>query len=149
MTKVAKLASINRHTSISGFTKFATELLLSSFGVSFQYVGFLRQCLLQQISIQCFDAVGWAVGRASERQKTEWWGAGVVICLEWGADLHMAQLMSMPLTVSCFSEIQTGFTFLLSAHLGSSGQRAFKRVCVRVSYSRYTAIIKCNTSCSV
>ena len=39
----------------------------------------------------------------------EWWGAGVVICLEWGADLHMAQLMPLPLTVSCFSEIQIGF----------------------------------------
>ena len=32
--------------------------------------------------------------------KTEWWGAGVVICLEQGADLHMAQLMPLPLTVS-------------------------------------------------
>ena len=39
-------------------------------------------------------------------KKTEWWGAGVVICLERGADLHMAQLM--PLTV-CFSKIQIGF----------------------------------------
>jgi len=38
--------------------------------------------------------------------------AGVVICLERGADLHMAQLMTLPLTVSCFSKIQIGFTFL-------------------------------------
>jgi len=30
-----------------------------------------------------------------------WWGAGMVICLERGADLHMAQLMPLPLTVSC------------------------------------------------
>jgi len=44
---------------------------------------------------QCFDAVGWAAGRA-----TEWWGTGVVICLERGADLYMAQLMPLPLTVS-------------------------------------------------
>ena len=43
--------------------------------------------------------------------KTEWWGAGVVICLERGADLHMAQLMSLPLTVSCLSKIQIGFPF--------------------------------------
>jgi len=43
--------------------------------------------------------------------KNEWWSAGVVICLERGADLHMAQLMPMPLTVSCFSKIQIGFTF--------------------------------------
>jgi len=35
----------------------------------------------------------------------------VVICLEWGADLHMAQLMPLPLAVSCFSKIQIGFTF--------------------------------------
>ena len=43
--------------------------------------------------------------------KTEWWGAIVVICLERGADLHMAQLMPLPLTVSCFSKIQIGLPF--------------------------------------
>ena len=65
-------------------------------------------------------------------EKTEWWGAGVVICLEQGADLHMAQLMPLPLTVSCFSKIQFRFTFLLPAHLGSPGQSAVKRACVCV-----------------
>jgi len=40
----------------------------------------------------------------------------VVICLERGADLHTAQLMPLPLTVSCFSKIQIGFTFLIPAH---------------------------------
>jgi len=54
----------------------------------------------------------------------------VVICLEQGADLHMAQLMPLPLTVSCFSKIQIGFTFLVPAHPGSPGKRAVKRVCV-------------------
>jgi len=54
----------------------------------------------------------------------------MVICLERGAYLHMAQLMSLPLTVSCFSEIQIGFTFLVPAHPGSPGQRVVKRVCV-------------------
>jgi len=54
----------------------------------------------------------------------------VVICLEQGADLHMAQLMPLPLTVSCFSEIQTGFTFVVPAHLGSPRQKAVKHVCV-------------------
>jgi len=73
--------------------------------------------------LQCFDTVGWTAGRASGLQKTEWWGAGMVICLEWCADLHMAQLMPLPLTVSCFSKIQTGFTFLVPADLGSPGQR--------------------------
>jgi len=37
----------------------------------------------------------------------------VVICLERGADLHMAQLMPLPLTISCSSKIQIGFTFLV------------------------------------
>jgi len=55
-------------------------------------------------------------------KKTELWGAGVVFCLERSADLHMAQLMPLPLTVSCFSKIQIGFTFLVSAHSGSPGR---------------------------
>ena len=54
----------------------------------------------------------------------------MVICLERGADLHMAQLMPLPLTVSCFSKIQIGFACLVPAHPGSPGQRAVKRVCV-------------------
>jgi len=58
----------------------------------------------------------------------------MVVCLEQGAkDLHMAQLMS--LTVSCFSKIQIGLTFLVPAHLGSLGKRAVKRVCVCVCVS--------------
>jgi len=56
----------------------------------------------------------------------------MVICLEQGADLHMAQLMPLLLTISCFSKIQIGFTFLVLAHLGSPGKRAVKQVCVCV-----------------
>ena len=52
----------------------------------------------------------------------------MVICLERGADLHMAQLMPLPLTVSCFSKIQIGFTFSVAAHLGNPAKRAIKRV---------------------
>ena len=67
---------------------------------------------LQYYCLQCFDAVGWVAGRASGLyKKLEWWGAGVVICLELGADLHMVQLMPLPLTVSCFSKIQIGIPF--------------------------------------
>jgi len=54
----------------------------------------------------------------------------MVICLERDADLHMAQLMPVPLTVSCFSKIQIGFTFLVPAYPGSPGQRAVKNGCV-------------------
>jgi len=45
--------------------------------------------------------------------------------------LHTAQLMPLPLTVSCFSKIQIGFTFLVLAYLSSPGKRAVKCVCVR------------------
>ena len=48
------------------------------------------------------------------------WGAGVVICLERGADLRMPQLMPLPLTVSCFSKIQPsccGTYGLVSYHI--------------------------------
>ena len=62
------------------------------------------------ICLRCFDTVGWC--------------AGVVICLERGADLHMAQLMPLPLA----SKIQISFTFLVLAHPRSPGQRAIKRV---------------------
>jgi len=59
-----------------------------------------------------FSALTLLVGRQKGHpacKKTKWWGAGMVICLEQGADLHIAQLMPLPLTVSCFSKIQIGF----------------------------------------
>ena len=52
--------------------------------------------------------------------------------------MYIAQLLPLPLTVSCVSKIQTGFTFLVPAHPGSPGQGAVKRVCVCVS-ARITA----------
>ena len=80
-----------------------------------------------------FSALTLLVGRQEGHpacRKTEWWGVGVVVCLEQGADLHMALLTPLPLTVSCSSKIQIGFTFLVPAHPGSPGKRAVKRVCV-------------------
>jgi len=58
--------------------------------------------------------------------KTEWWSTGVVICRERGAGFHIAQMMTLPLTVSCSSKIQIGFTFLLPAHPGCPGKEAVK-----------------------
>jgi len=77
-------------------------------------------------------------------KKLEWWGAGIVICLERDADLHMAHLMPLPLTVSCFSKIQIGFTFLVPAHLGSPGKGLLNgcvcvRACVFVHLSLYVS----------
>ena len=54
----------------------------------------------------------------------------MVICLELGTDLHVAQQMPLPLTVSCFSKIQTAFTFLVLAHPGSPGKREVRHVCM-------------------
>ena len=67
---------------------------------------------------QCiaFSALTLLVGQQEGHpacKKTERLGAGMVICQDRDADLHMVQLMPLPLTVSCFSKIQTGFTFLV------------------------------------
>jgi len=64
----------------------------------------------------------------------------MVIYLEQDADLHMAQLMPLPLTVSCFSKIQIGFTFLVPAHPGGPEKKAIKRVCVCVCNSHPTQL---------
>ena len=80
-----------------------------------------------------FSALTLLVGRQEGHpacKKLEWWGTGVVIFLEQGANMHMAQLMPLPLTISCFSKIQIGVTFPVPAHPGSPGQRAAKCVCV-------------------
>ena len=79
----------------------------------------------------------WLGGRKGIRpaKKLSGGGAGVVICLERGADLHMAQLMPLLLTVSCFSKIQIGFAFLVSAVLGSPGKGPLNGcVCVLLQY---------------
>ena len=83
-----------------------------------------------------FSALTLLVGRQEGHpacKKSESWGAGMIVCLERGADLHMAQLMPLPLIFSCFSKIQIGFTFLVPAHPGSLGKGPLNVcVCVRV-----------------
>ena len=55
-----------------------------------------------------------------------------VVFLELGADLIIAQLIPLPLSVYCFSRIQIGFTLLIPAHPDSPGIRSIKWVCVCV-----------------
>ena len=71
------------------------------------------------------------VGRQEGHPACKKLSGGVLawLSLERGAHLHMAQLMPLPLTVSCFSKIQIAFTFLVPAHLGSPRKRAVKRMC--------------------
>ena len=72
----------------------------------------------------------------------------MVICLERGADLHIAQLMPLPLTVSCFSKIQIGLSFLVPAHLGSPGKGPLN-VCVCVCVDADKLDILVDTLCSM
>ena len=100
-----------------------------------------------------FSALTLLVGRQEGYSACKKLGAGVVIRLERGADLRMAELMPLPLTVCCFRKIQIGFTFLVPAHLGSPGKKAIKRVCVRACVRAcYTQIMNssqlvCCTRC--
>jgi len=68
--------------------------------------------------------------------KTEWWDAGVVICLGRGADSHMAQMMPLPLTISCSSKstlvLPSWFYFLVPAYSGSPKQNPESRKTVVV-----------------
>ena len=70
--------------------------------------------IYEYVLFYAFSASTLLVGRQEGHpacKKTEWWGTGMVVCLEQGADLHIAQLMPLPLTVSCFSKIQIGLPF--------------------------------------
>jgi len=93
--------------------------------------GFSVQC--PSVSLQCpFSALTLLVGRQEGHpacKKTEWWGA---VCLERGADLHMAQLI--PLSLASVKS-RLVFTFLVPAYPGSPGKRAVKWVCVCVCVS--------------
>jgi len=78
----------------------------------------ITNCLVPSVLWCC-----WLGGRKGIRPvKNEWWGVGMVVCLERGADL----LMPLPLTVSCFRKIQIGFTFLVPAYPDCPGKEAVK-----------------------
>jgi len=74
--------------------------------------------------------VGWQEGHPACKKLS---GEVLAWLSVWNkVQTHMAQLMPLPLTVSCFSKIQIGFTFLVPAHPGSPEKAADKRVCVCV-----------------
>ena len=88
-----------------------------------------------------FSALTLLVGRQEGHPACKNWAVGcfgMVVCLVRGADLHMAQRIPLPLTVSCSSKIQICITFLVPAHPGSPGQSAVKWVymCVCVCVFR-------------
>jgi len=65
--------------------------------------------------------VGWQKGIWPVK-KTEWWNAGMVVCLGRDADLHMAQLMPLPLTTSCSSKSRLALLSLF--YLSGTGSAA-------------------------
>jgi len=73
---------------------------------NFYLCGFSQFTLTYFFSAWAFSAVTllvwWQEGHPGG--KNEWWDAGMVICLGRGADLDMAQLMPLPLTISCSSK---------------------------------------------
>ena len=89
--------------------------------------------------------VGWQEGHPACKKLS----GGVLVWLSVWSEVHMAELMPLPLNVSCFSEIQTGFTFLVPAYLGSFGQRAIKRVCVCLCYELLAGIFGTHGVCAI
>jgi len=85
------------------------------------------------VNVDAFSALTLLAGRQEGHPACKKLSGGVLAWLSAWSELQTtAQLMALPLTVSCFSKIHIGFTFLVPAHLGSPGQRAVKWVCVCV-----------------
>ena len=100
------------------------------------------------MEICAFSALTLLVGRQEGHPACKKLSGGApawLSCLERGADLHMAQLMPLPLTVSCFCKILVGFTFLVPAHPGSPGKEAVKWLLVvwRCEMCVYSAMDSC------
>ena len=129
-----------RHVGVRSDQQDASRPQLRSGEACVRTIRYDTRCYFNvrsKANMSAFSALTLLVGRQEVHpacKKTEWWCAGVVICPERGADLHMAQLMPLPLTVSCSSKIQIGFTFLVPAYLGSPGHKAVKRVCVYLKF---------------
>jgi len=94
--------------------------------MALRYICFVYICAFSALTLLVGRQEGHPACKKPSSEVLAW------LCLERGADLHMAQLMPLPLTISCSSKIQIGFTFLVPTHLGSPGQRAVKRVCVHL-----------------
>ena len=87
--------------------------------------------------IYAFSALTLLVGRQEGHPACKKQSGGVLAWLSVWSEVQtciMAQLMPLPLTVSCFSKIQIGSTFLVLAHLASPGKRAVKRMCACVTW---------------
>ena len=119
----------NDNTSLYKDTNQFTQAFISAHVLATDYFYYTYLAMID------FSALTLLVGQQEGHpacKKLDWWGTGMVICLERDADIHVAHLMPLPLTVSCFSKNQIGFTFLVPANPSSPGKRAVKRMCVCV-----------------
>ena len=109
-----------------------TGLLSTS---SFMFVQFCRAVCLTLCAFSALMLlIEWQEGHPACK-KTEWWGAGMVVWLERGADLHMTQRTPLPLTVSCFSKIQIGFYRAMLCIRGTSHTHIQDILCPSVCLS--------------
>jgi len=90
-----------------------------------------------------FSALTLLVGQQEGHPACKKLSGGVLAWFSVWNKVHMAQLVPLPLTVSCFSKIQIGFTFLVLADLGSPGKRAAKWVCVCVCVAMLLFVFAC------
>ena len=86
--------------------------------------------IVKHFSVRAFSALMLLVGQQEGHPACKKLSGEVLAWLSVWSEVQTAHLMPLPLTVSCFSKVQIGFTFLVLAHLGSPGKRAVKRVCV-------------------
>ena len=64
-----------------------------------------------------YSALTLLVGRHEGHPARKKLSGGVLAWLSVCSEVHLAQLMPLPLTVSCSSKIQIGFTFLVPTHM--------------------------------
>ena len=100
---------------------------------------YIQRSAFSALCLQCFDAVcafsalKLLVGQQEGHPACKKLSGGMLVWLSVWSEVQTCtrpQLMPLPLTVTCFSKIQTGFTFLVPAHLDSPGKRAVKWVSV-------------------
>jgi len=80
------------------------------------------------------------VGRQEGHPALKKLSGEVLAWLSVWSKVQTCMWLPLPLTVSCFSEIQIGFTFLVPAHLSNLRKKAIKRVCVVISHFVHTSI---------
>ena len=108
-------------------------------GTSFSVLHNVSSATFKVLSVNFFVLLAFSglmllVGRQEGHPACKcWWWGGVVIGLERDADLHMARLMPLPLTVSCFSKIQIGFYRAMLCIRGTSHGPVSVCVCVCLS----------------